>query len=130
MKRLPAFGGLFFLLISCALAGDVSGKWSGTIAVKDEATGTVYTTPVQIEINQQASTISGNIGRVPGSDLVPIKNARISGNIITFEASSDETSGPCKFTLTVTGDSMEGNMTGAVDNEDITGKVKVTRSTP
>ena len=128
MKKFSRVFGFFFLLLSCIWAGDISGNWQGTIAVKDEATGTVFTTPVQIQIQQQDSTFSGKIGRAQDSDLSPIKNAKINGNVIYFEAASDETSGPCKFTLTIKGDSMEGDMTGAVENEDITGKVKVTRS--
>jgi hypothetical protein len=130
MTRVPLFFGLLFFLFAQALAADVSGRWTGTIAVKDVASGAIITTPVEIEFNQQASTISGKIGRSRDNDAVPIQNARIEGNRIYFEASSDETTGPCKFTLTIAGDSMEGDMIGAIESEDITGKVKITRLKP
>jgi hypothetical protein len=127
------FALLFFLFIFIqaffiqALAADVSGRWTGTIAVRDEASGAIITTPVEIQFTQRDSAISGKIGRAKDADGVPIRNARIEGNRLYFEASSEETSGPCKFSLLIAGDSMEGDMTGAIDSEDITGKVKVTR---
>jgi hypothetical protein len=127
MKRFPVPCAALFLLVAHTLAADVSGKWSGTIAVKDESSGVVITTPVEIQFSQQASSVSGKIGRARDADAVPILNVRIEGNKIYFEAASDETTGPCKFTLTIAGDTMEGDMTGAIESEDITGKVKVTR---
>lgn len=128
VRLLSLVCGLFLLLISAFAAPEISGKWTGTIAVKDEATGVVFTTPVSIQLNQQATAISGNIGRESDPGPVPIQNAKLTGNVIYFEAASEETSGLCKFTLTINGDSMEGDMTGAVENEDISGKVKVTRA--
>lgn len=130
MRRFALPTALFFLLLLPVLAANVSGKWSGTIAVRDESSGVVITTPVQIQLSQQNSSISGKIGRANDAEAVPIQNVRIEGDKIYFEASSDETTGPCKFSLTVAGDSMEGDMTGAVESEDIKGKVKVTRLKP
>lgn len=128
MKRSRVLYGLLFLLLNTAFAADISGKWSGTIAVRDQSSGTVITTPVEIQFSQQDSTVSGKIGRAREADAVPIRNIRIEGNKIYFEAASEETTGPCKFSLTITGDIMEGDMTGAVESEDIIGKVKITRS--
>jgi hypothetical protein len=116
-----------FLVVAQTLVADVSGRWSGTIAVKDQTSGLIVTTPVEIQFSQRDASVSGKIGRAKDTDAVPIRNVRLEGNRIYFEAVSEETTGPCKFTLTIAGDSMEGDMTGAVDSDDITGKVKVTR---
>ena len=127
MKRCWVCG--FSLLLAAALAAaDVSGTWTGTIDVKDETSGTTISTPVKIRFDQKAAVISGKIGRAEDAEAVPIQNAKIEGNRISFEASSEETSGPCKFVLVVEGDRMEGNMKAAVDAQELNGKVKVTRA--
>ncbi len=127
--RLFIFGLIFSVIAVLAFAGDpdISGKWSGTIDVRDEGSGTNITTPVQVQFQQRDAKISGNIGRAEDNDVVPIKNAKVEGNKIYFEASSGETVGPVKFNLTVTGDRMEGDMRTSVDSGDITGKVKISR---
>lgn len=128
-KRWLIFGLMFSLAgaIAATNALDITGKWSGTIDVKDESSGTNITTPVQVQFQQRDAAISGNIGRAEDNDLVPIKNAKVEGNKIYFEASSGETLGPAKFNLIVDGDHMEGEMKTSVDTGDITGKVKISR---
>ena len=122
---------LFLLLLVCALAfgADLSGRWTGTIAVDDVGSGTTITTQVHIDLQQQGTGFSGKIGRVEDSDVVPIKNARMEGDTLIFEAASDETTGPMKFALKIAGDRMEGTMKGSIDTGDIDGKVKLTRET-
>lgn len=128
MKRISIFC-IFLISLSALLAAtaDVSGLWTGTIDIHDESSGTNITTPVRIELNQQPDAISGKIGRPEDLEVVPIKNVRMEGNKIWFEASNGETAGPVKFALTVNGDNMEGDMKTALDTETINGKVKVTR---
>ncbi len=121
-----------YLLIPCltlllSASTDITGKWSGTISVQDEGSGTNVTTPVQVQFEQQAAALSGKIGRAQDTDVVPLTNAKLTGNTVSFEAASSETEGAMKFVLTVTGDSMEGNMRGSIDSGDIVGKVKLTR---
>jgi len=116
-------------LVICTvlLGADLSGRWTGTIAVDDTGSGTTITTQVQIEIQQKAEGLSGKIGRIEDQDVVPIKNARMDGDTLSFEAASDETTGPMKFSLKIAGDRMEGTMKGSIDSGDINGKVKLTR---
>jgi len=129
VKRLSLLSGcIIFCFGVLTAASDVSGLWTGTIDIKDQGSGTTITTPVRIEIDQQSAAISGKIGRPEDPEVVPIKNARMEGNKIWFEASNGETAGPVKFVLIVAGDSMEGDMNTALDTETINGKVKVTRS--
>lgn len=120
---------LFPLLLSCALAfgADLTGRWTGTIAVDDTSSGTTITTQVHVDIQQKADGLTGKIGRVEDNELVPIKNAHMEGDTLLFEAASEETSGPMKFILKIAGDSMEGTMKGSIDSGDINGKVKLTR---
>ncbi len=122
--------GIFSLLCLSTLlaAADVAGVWTGTIDIKDEGSGTTITTPVQIQIDQQSTEISGKIGRTEDAEVVPIKNAHMEGNKIWFEASNGETAGPVKFALTIEGDRMEGDMKTALDTETINGKVKMKRA--
>lgn len=129
MKRVSILCGLVISLSAVvAAAADVSGLWTGTIDIKDEGSGATITTPVRIEIDQQSAAISGKIGRPEDPQDVPIKNAHMEGNKIWFEASNGETAGPVKFSLTVDGDRMEGDMKTALETEPINGKVKVTRT--
>jgi len=127
--RLP-----ILILFACALVictlligADLTGRWTGTIAVDDTGSGTTITTQVHIEIQQKAEGLSGKIGRIEDQDVVPIKNARMDGDTLIFEAASDETTGPMKFSLKIAGDRMEGTMKGSIDSGDINGKVKLTR---
>ena len=127
--RLP-----ILILFACALVictlligADLTGRWTGTIAVDDTGSGTTITTQVHIEIQQKAEGLSGKIGRIEDQDVVPIKNARMDGDTLSFEAASDETTGPMKFSLKIAGDRMEGTMKGSIDSGDINGKVKLTR---
>jgi hypothetical protein len=122
--RLP-----LLLIVTGALifGADLTGRWTGTIAVDDTGSGTTITTQVHIELQQQGDGVSGKIGRVEDSDVVPIKNARMEGDTLSFEAASEETTGPMKFSLKIAGDHMEGTMKGSIDSGDIKGKVKLTR---
>ena len=119
----------FLLLLTSALifGADLTGRWTGTIAVDDTGSGTTITTQVHVELQQQGDGLSGKIGRIEDSDVVPIKNARMEGDTLVFEAASDETTGPMKFSLKIAGDRMEGTMKGSIDSGDINGKVKLTR---
>jgi hypothetical protein len=118
---------LVLLAGALAFGADPTGRWTGTIAVDDTGSGTTITTQVHIELQQQGDGLSGKIGRIEDTDVVPIKNARIEGDTLIFEAASDETTGPMKFSLKIAGDRMEGTMKGSIDSGDINGKVKLTK---
>jgi len=118
---------LSLLLCALTFGADLTGRWTGTIAVDDTGSGTVITTQVHVEIQQKTEGLSGKIGRVEDNDAVPIKNVHIEGDTLSFEAASDETTGPMKFSLRIAGDQLEGTMKGSIDSGDINGKVKLTR---
>jgi hypothetical protein len=127
VKTIP-FLASFLLLATLAHAADFAGNWIGKIDVKDESSGTDISTSVKFEFVQTGETVSGTVGRQEDVERVPIRNVKIDGNRITFEASNGETSKPVVFELTVAGDTMAGNMQTALDNETLTGKVSVSRS--
>ncbi|HEY3839201.1 MAG TPA: hypothetical protein VGL72_21650 [Bryobacteraceae bacterium] len=118
---------LLFLASALVFGADLTGRWTGTIAVDDTGSGTTITTQVHIELQQKPDGLSGKIGRIEDSEVVPIKNAHMEGDTLVFEAASEETTGPMKFSLKIAGDRMEGTMKGSIDSGDINGKVKLTR---
>jgi len=108
--------------------GDISGKWTGSIEVSDPSSGSTINTPVKAEFSQNAGAITGKIGRSEEDQSEPIRNARLEGKNLMFEVRSPETTGLVKFNLVVVSkDRIEGEMTGAVDIGNISGKVLLTK---
>jgi len=120
---------LFLCLPLIVAAGDVSGKWTGSIEVADNAGGSSITTPVRAEFRQTANLVSGKIGRREDEQAEPIRNGKVEGTKISFEVSSVETTSAMKFNLVLEGDHLEGEMKGTVDSGEIVGKVRLTRDT-
>ena len=120
---------LWFLLCLPLAAGaaDVSGRWSGSIEVADNAGGSSVTTPVRAEFHQKADLISGKIGRREDERAESIRNGKVEGQKVSFEVSSVETTSAMKFNLVLQGDHLEGEMKGMVDSGEIVGKVTLKR---
>ena len=108
-------------------AGDISGRWSGSIEVADTAGGSSITTPVRAEFEQKANLVSGKIGRKEDERSESIRNGKVEGAKISFEVSSPETLSSMKFSLILQDDHLEGEMKGMVDSGEIVGKVRLTR---
>jgi hypothetical protein len=121
---------LFLFLPLLLVAGDISGKWSGSIEVADNAGGGSITTPVRAEFQQKANLVSGKIGRREDEQAETIRNGKIEGSKISFEVSSVETTSAMRFSLVLEGDRLEGEMKGTVDSGEIVGKVRLTREAP
>jgi hypothetical protein len=118
---------LFLCLPLMLGANDISGKWSGSIEVADNAGGSSITTSVRAEFQQRANLVSGKIGRREDEQTETIRNGKIEGTKISFEVSSVETTSAMKFNLILDGDHLEGEMKGTVDSGEIVGKVRLTR---
>jgi hypothetical protein len=114
-------------LAATLLAADVSGKWTGNVVVEDPGGGSAIDTQVRAEIQQKPDAITGAIGRQEDKEGESIRSAKLDGNRLTFEVSSTEANSLVKFVLTLDGDRLNGEMTGAVDGLPITGKVHLTR---
>ncbi len=110
-------------------ATSVAGKWAGSVDVHDSSSGSTISTPIQVEFkDRQEGGVSGKIGREGEPDAVEIRNGKIEGNHLTFEAASDETMGAMKFDLLLDGNHLEGQLRGAVEAQEILGKVKLDRA--
>ncbi len=127
MLKFTSLCTLALLATALLSAADVTGSWSGTIDIKDEGSGTTITTAVKLQLTQQEGKLTGNIGRPEDAEVVTIKNATMDGNKLEFEATNGETSQPCKFTLVMDGDRMEGDMVTSLDSETLRGKVRIAR---
>ena len=109
-------------------AADVAGTWEGTIEVADTSSGTNINTPVRVVLTRQDGAIGGRIGRAEEEHMEEIHNARLEQNRLTFEVRPTEAGGVVKFDLSLEGDRIEGQMKGALDTGEITGKVHLKRS--
>ena len=78
-----------FLLASSAMAGDLTGKWSGTFKVD----GGDHNVPQLFILKQQGKALTGSGGPNAGEQY-PIENGRIDGDEVRFEL----TTGEWKFT--------------------------------
>ena len=73
------------LLAVSAMAGDLSGKWSGAFKVD----GGDHNVPQLFLLKQQGKTLTGSGGPDAGEQY-PIENGRIDGNEIRFELTTGE----------------------------------------
>jgi hypothetical protein len=103
---------------------DITGKWSGNIEVSDPSTGDKINTPVKVVFDQKDGTVSGKIGRSEDDQSEDIRNGKLEGNHITFDVQPPEATSAMKFQLVVVADDrIEGEMKGAVDVGNVSGKV-------
>ena len=114
------------LLALTAHGADIAGKWSGTIVIDDS--GGKIEVPIDLALEQKAGALSGKIGRSQDAERVEIRNAKVDGDKLTFESSSTEHSSSMKFTLTVQGEQMQGEMRGVAQGNDIVAKVSFSRA--
>jgi hypothetical protein len=117
-------------LAATLMAADVSGKWTGTVNVEDPSGGPNIEVRVRADLRQTADAITGAIGRQEDQTGETIRNATLDGKRLSFEVSSTEANGLVKFTLTLDGDRLDGEMSGSMDGSPITGKVHLSREAP
>lgn len=125
MKRLAIL--LAFAFAAIAVAADASGKWTGTVELRDPGTGNPISRAVSAVFEQSGDSITGQIGRRGGTDGEKIDKGRVSGQTVTFEVTSAETASAFKFSLKLSGDRMEGEMRGTVDQGQIAGTITLQR---
>ncbi|HKF04669.1 MAG TPA: hypothetical protein VKB49_20265 [Candidatus Sulfotelmatobacter sp.] len=95
--------GILLLLVSTAVAADLSGKWSGTF----RATGADHDIPQLFILKQDGSKLSGSGGPNEGEQY-PIESPRIDDDKVAFEI----TTGEWKFSyhLKVSGPHLTGDL--------------------
>jgi hypothetical protein len=119
-------------LVALALFGadgaGIGGKWTGSVEIADPASGEKMSVPVKAEFTQKAAEVSGTIGREQDAVGETIRAGRLDGKNLVFEVQPPEGASAMKFKLVVvSGDRIEGDMQGAIDEGKITGKVILTR---
>lgn len=118
---------LLFSLPAALFGAEITGTWSGTIDVPDTANGTTIRTAVEAVFEQKGAAVSGGIGRQRDANKESIQKGAVDGAKLTFEVVSGETPSAMRFTLTVDGDRIGGEMRGKVDVGEIVGKVSLAR---
>ena len=109
------------LLVTSAVAGDMSGKWSGTFKVD----GGDHTVPQLFILKQQGKALTGSGGPNAGEQY-PIENGRVDGDGVRFEL----TTGEWKFAYDLkqaAPDSLTGDLKLQSVNDSRSAKVSLTR---
>lgn len=128
MNRFFAAFAMVAILFAAAplRAAGVAGLWTGVIAVSRSG-GAPVRTSVQVRLEREGADLTGEIGRQGENEQVSIRNGRVEGSEVYFEASNSETKSPMKFRLTLSGNRLEGEMSGEAQQGKITGQVRLTR---
>ena len=112
-----------FLLLACTafglLAGDATGKWSGTLAPADRDAG-----PALLILKQEGSTVTGTVGPNEGEQHA-IANGRIEDGSLKFEVPQGEM--VMKFELKMEGDEIKGDVSRERNGQRQTAKLSVKR---
>lgn len=118
MKNIIA---LLLLLAINAMAGDLTGKWSGVFKVD----GGDHKVQQLFVFKQEGNKLSGS-GGPDQAEQYPIENGRIDGDRVRFEV----TTGEWRFTYSLK--AIEGRMSGDLDlrslNERRTATVSLSRA--
>ncbi len=117
------------LLVSFALAADLTGHWSGQIEVT-APDGNVHTQSAFLDLKQEANKITGSGGSAEGAGL-PLENVEFDGSKLSFSVSAPD-GRTYKSTLAlVAADSLEGKLDFTLeDGTAITGKLTLKREPP
>ena len=96
------------ILFAATLAADVTGTWRGTITTEMARETTGGEIPAYMALQQADGKVTGSAG---GSEnmLFKIREGKIDGDRLIVEASPKEGS-VLRFTLTVKGDVLEGDV--------------------
>jgi hypothetical protein len=118
MKRTIA---LLLLLALNAMAGDLTGKWSGSF----RANGADHDVPQLFILKQDGNKITGS-GGPDWSEQYPLENGKVDGDRARFEL----TTGAWKFTydLKATGRQMVGDLELKSLNDKRTARVSLSKT--
>jgi len=91
--RLKSLALALVLAAAPAFAGDIDGKWTGSVDTPGGAIAIAYT------FKSEGTTLTGSSLGPDGSPL-PIKNGKVDGNKISFAQDIDFGQGPITFNYT------------------------------
>jgi len=92
-------------------ASDLTGKWSGTVDMKQD--GDAQTIPVVMIVKQDGKTLTGTAG--PEEDQHPIQKGLVDGDTVTFEVDSGDAI--FYLELKLDGDQLSGAAKAGADGE-------------
>ena len=125
---------LFMTVLLCAAfatAGDVSGKWRGSAAVKLPDGDQLVA--ISAEFKQQDKSVTGTTGK-DGEEQYAIEKGRIEDGKLNFEFTApeeDEPSGKRTYTLRlniISDTQLEGEFEAMANGAKMVGKVTLTRA--
>ncbi len=118
MKRLLA---IVLVLVATAMAGDLTGKWSGSF----KADGADHVVPQLFIFKQDGNKLTGS-GGPDQNEQYPIENGKIDGSRVRFEL----TTGEWRFTydLRMDGPKLAGDLELKGINDRRTAKVSLTET--
>ncbi|HYW41751.1 MAG TPA: hypothetical protein VE959_02765 [Bryobacteraceae bacterium] len=104
-----------------AAAADVSGKWTGSYTFENGNSGAAFMT-----LKQAGAVLSGTAG--PAEDSMwPIQNGKIQGNTLIFEIKSSDDGTIYKCQLTLSGDSLKGEVSVSAGDQSMKGKLELSK---
>ena len=109
------------IVVLTAAAADVTGKWTGNIAIENNDPE-----PAMLILKQDGASITGSGGPNDGEQW-PIKTGKIAGNKITLEIPRND-EGVYKLELVIDGDKMTGDVTATRGDQTMKAKLDVTRA--
>ena len=111
---------MLLLIASLALAGDLTGKWSGTFAPSDSSTPT----GAYMDLKLSGRSVTGTAGP-DETHQKEISNGKLEGNKLTFEVAQDGRT--LKFDLTFDGESIKGVASAEKDGQRMSAKLDLKR---
>ena len=111
---------LVLALAMTAMAADATGDWSGSFTPEGMDTGTAY-----LKLKQSGTALTGTAGP-DANQQWPITNGKVDGNTLTGVTTSPE-GVAYKFTLTLDGDRITGNIDVSAGGQSIKAKLDVKR---
>jgi hypothetical protein len=113
---------LMTLLALTAVAADANGKWSGSFSAEGGEGGGAFAI-----LKQNGTEITGTAGPDEGQQW-QIQKGKVEGNRLSFEVKHPENGAVYKLDLTLSGDTMKGDLTGSMpDGGTMKGKIELSR---
>jgi hypothetical protein len=115
---------LAVVLAFSAVAGDISGTWSGTLKITTPD-GQIQDDTIHMILKQDGGKLTGTAGPTAGEQL-PIEKGVVEGNKVTMEVPVPQ--GAFKFDVALDGDHLKGDVTLTAGGQSMKAKMDATRA--
>jgi hypothetical protein len=86
---------ILVILSAAAMAADITGSWSGTMAMGDNQINLTY------NFKQEGGTLTGSVAP-PNGDALPLSEGKVDGDKISFAVKTEMNGATVKFVVTGT----------------------------